>query len=527
VTSENRQSKLATHGSIVRVMTSQRELQYRAIQARDRRFDGRLFVAVRTTGVYCRPICPARTPKLENIVFYSTAAAAHEAGFRPCLRCRPEVSPQFAAWHGTSRTVTRALALIGEGALDGGDGDFERFAARLGVGERHLRRLFQEHVGASPIAVLQARRFLFAKQLVHETQMSMTDVALASGFGSVRRFNESFRSRYGRPPSTLRRRRSPATGSETGPSGIRISLDYMPPFDWPGMHAFFAGRAIPGVEVADERGYRRTIQLAGRQGTIEIAPAKRRDALAVTIRFPDLEHLPVIVSRLRRMFDLAADTTVIGAHLAEDPHLASLVAARPGLRVPGNWDGFELAVRAVLGQQVSVRAARALAARLTAASGEPLCDALSSAGEPSRLFPSAERLARLDPTKLGMPVARGRTLVALAEAALDDPRLLEGGATLEQSIARLRQIRGIGDWTAHYIALRALREPDAFPASDVALLRAMPPAGGRRVNPRELLARAESWRPWRGYAAQHLWAADGASSVERIRRLPNGPEIQP
>lgn len=466
------------------------EVCHRAGQSRDPRFDGRFFTAVKTTGIYCRPICPARTPKLENCRYFLSAAAAQDAGFRPCLRCRPEVSPEFAFWRGTSNTVSRALALISEGAIDS-DTNIEQLADRLGIGERQLRRLFQEHLGASPISVIQTRRVLFAKQLIHETQLPMSEVALAAGFGSIRRFNDTFRKLYNRPPSALRR---------VAPSGAEIvlQLTYRPPYDWDAMLAFFAARAIPGVELVENGKYYRT---ASPNALIEVAHAPQRNALSVKVRIPQVSGLATLVARVRRVFDVGADITTIGDHLARDPMLAPLVAKRPGLRSPGGWDGFELAVRAVLGQQVSVAAARTLAGRLVELTGT-----LGTAqAVPHKLFPTAAEVAAADLDPLGMPASRRRTLKALAEAAVADPKLFERSATLEESVKRLCSIPGIGEWTAQYIALRALREPDAFPASDLALLRAAANGSGERPAPAQLLARAEPWRPWRAYAAQHLW----------------------
>lgn len=491
---------------------------YRALETRDARFDGRLFVGVASTGIYCRPICPARTPRAENCTFFASAAAAQAAGFRPCLRCRPETSPDLATWRGTSNTVARALALIAEGALDGDDASVERLADRVGVGERQLRRLFREHLGATPIAVAQTRRVLFAKQLVHETRMSMTQVALASGFGSVRRFNETFRALYGRPPRALRR--SAAADDEAVPeSGIVLGLPYEPPYDWDAMLAFLAFRAIPGVEQVVDGTYRRTVEIGGVHGTVEVARAAGA-ALRATIRFPRIESLWAIVARVRRVFDLAADLRAINEHLARDPVLAPLLVARPGLRVPGGWDGFELAVRAILGQQISVRGARVLAGRLVERFGEPLETA--APGDALRtVFPTPQRLAAADVAALGMPRARAATLVALARAAAADPRLFGTAQSLDDAIARLCALPGVGPWTAQYIALRALREPDAFPAGDIGLLRALADAAGRRPTSGELLARAEAWRPWRAYAAQHLWTADAPSlSGARARREP-------
>ncbi|HVT23627.1 MAG TPA: AlkA N-terminal domain-containing protein [Rhizomicrobium sp.] len=480
------------------------EACYRAVKTRDSRFDGRLFVGVHSTGIYCRPICPARTPKFENLSFFTNAAAAQEAGFRPCLRCRPECSPEIGAWRGTSNTVSRALALIGDGFLDG-EADVDALAARLGVGERQLRRLFQKHLGASPISVAQTRRVHLAKQLIHDTSMSMVDVALASGFGSVRRFNDTFRTLYKRPPSELRRK------SVHDPE-ITITLSYVPPYDWAAMMAFFGARAIEGVEVVTPERYMRAIELDGVQGTVSVAPVDGKNALAATIAFPNVKALPIIVSRLRRMFDVGADVRAITAHLKKDARLARAIKARPGLRVPGAWDPFELAMRAVLGQQITVAAARKLAGKLVAICGMPLS---SSAPGLTHTFPSAARVADADLSGIGMPGARLRTLTAVAKAALAERDLFNTAVDLESAVARLCALPGIGDWTAQYIALRALHEPDAFPASDVGLLRAMDESLGKRATPDDLLAVAQSWRPWRAYAAQHLWTADATPVVRK------------
>ncbi|MET0295666.1 MAG: AlkA N-terminal domain-containing protein, partial [Phenylobacterium sp.] len=347
-------------------MDLDRDACYRALVTRDVRFDGRLFTGVRTTGVYCRPICPARTPKLENIEFYPSAAAAQAAGFRPCLRCRPETSPDLGAWKGSSNTVSRALALIEGGALD--DGDVEALAGRLGVGERQLRRLFKQHLGAAPVSVAQTRRVLLAKQLIHETRLPMAEVAMASGFGSVRRFNETFQQLFERPPAALRR-----AGSQeaAGGAGVSLKLAYKPPLDWDQLIAFLARRAIPGVETATPRRYARTLAIGTRRGVVAVEPG-RGDHLVATVRFSDLTALPAVIARVRRVFDLAADPAAIGEHLSADPLLAPLVAQRPGLRAPGAWDGFELAVRAILGQQITVSAATRLAGKLVRAFGEPL-----------------------------------------------------------------------------------------------------------------------------------------------------------
>lgn len=474
---------------------------YRALSVRDARFDGRFFTAVKTTGIYCRPVCPARTPLSKNIIFYPSAAAAQEAGFRPCLRCRPETAPDLGAWRGASNTVSRALSLIEMGALD--EADVDSLAGRLGVGERHLRRLFREYLGASPVAVAQTRRVLLAKQLIHDTRLPMTEVALAAGFGSLRRFNETFAALYDRPPTALRRAANAEVSA--GPQGeVSLLLRYRAPYDWPAMLAFLRKRAIPGVENVDANSYRRTIGFDGLQGTVTVQPADG-NALRATIRFPKLSTLPKIIARLRRLFDLTADPEAIAAQLSADAILAPLVAARPGLRVPGAWDGFELAVRAVLGQQITVSAAISLAGKIVARYGAPL-----KSPEPglTHVFPEPGVLADADIAKLGMPKTRGAALSAIAAAVAADPNLFTASRDLDGAVAQLRALPGIGDWTAHYIAMRQLREPDAFPAADIGLQRAMADANGLRPNAAALLARAEHWRPWRAYAAQHLWTAD-------------------
>jgi AraC family transcriptional regulator, regulatory protein of adaptative response / DNA-3-methyladenine glycosylase II len=490
------------------MMDMDRTACYRAISTRDARFDGRLFVGVKTTGIYCRPICPARTPKFENVSFYASAAAAQEAGFRPCLRCRPEISPELAFWRGTSNTVSRALALIEAGGLD--DDDVEGLSNRLGVGARQLRRLFRQHVGASPIAVAQTRRVLLAKQLIHETSLPMAEVALASGFNSVRRFNETFLQLFGRPPATLRRMRERAR-HEAGALSVRLS--YRPPYDWDAMLSFLSLRAIPGVELVSENGYRRSIAIGRHCGMISVAPADK-NRVDVAVRFPDMAALPQIIARVRRVFDLAADPDTIGTHLALDPVLAPLVKARPGLRVPGAWDGFELAMRAIFGQQITVSAATKLLGKLVLAYGTPLPATAKDGEGLTHLFPAPSRIAAADLASLGMPGARAKAASALAKVIADDPAIFSRGASLEDAIAKLRALPGIGEWTAQYIAMRELREPDAFPAADIGLLRAMAAPDGRRPQPAELLDCAERWRPWRAYAALHLWAA-GATAPEK------------
>jgi AraC family transcriptional regulator of adaptative response / DNA-3-methyladenine glycosylase II len=477
---------------------------YRAIETRDHRFDGRLFVAVTTTGVYCRPFCPAPTPKREHVRFFHTAAAAQEAGFRPCLRCRPETSPDLAFWRGSSNTVSRALRLIEGGALD--EANVETSAARLGIGDRQLRRLFTKHLGASPISIAQTRRILLAKQLIQDTRLPMTEVALAAGFRSVRRFNEIFHQLYRRPPKALRRTR---IGEEhVGPTAVvAVKLGYRLPYDWEIVLSFLRARAVPGIEAVSSSQYARTIAIGDERGVLTVEPAPG-NCLKATVRFPNLKSLPAIIARVRRVFDLAADPLAIGAHLSQDPMLAPLVAARPGLRVPGAWDGFELAVRAILGQQITVAAAAKLAGKLVRAYGDIIDDPAALDQGLTHVFPTPRQLVGTGLAALGMPKARRIALSSLAAAVVADPLIFGARRSLEDAITQLRSLAGVGEWTAQYIAMRELREPDAFPAADIGLLRALSNGNGARPSPAELLARAEHWRPWRAYAALHLWASE-------------------
>ena len=488
---------------------------YRAIETRDHRFDGRLFVAVTTTGIYCRPFCPAPTPRRENVQFFPTAAAAQEAGFRPCLRCRPETSPELAFWRGSSNTVSRGLGLIEAGALD--DANVETLAERLGIGERQLRRLFQRHLGASPISIAQTRRILLAKQLIQNTRLPMTEVAAAAGFGSIRRFNEIFQQLYRRPPKTLRR-----TGVTEEPAAatgaVTVRLGYRPPYDWESIASFLRARAIPGIEVVSSGRYARTIAIGDERGVLVVEPAER-NCLKAIVRFPNLKSLPAIIARVRRVFDLASDPVAIGAYLSQDPVLAPLVARRLGLRVPGAWDGFELAVRAIVGQQITVPAATRLAGKLVLCHGERVADPAALDDGLTHVFPTPRQLAGADLAAVGMPKARQMAISSLAEAVVADPLIFGPRRSLEEAVAQLRVLPGIGEWTAQYIAMRELREPDAFPAADVGLLRAMSHSSGVRPSPAALLAHAEQWRPWRAYAALHLWASEpqAFSPVEKVR----------
>jgi AraC family transcriptional regulator, regulatory protein of adaptative response / DNA-3-methyladenine glycosylase II len=493
---------------------------YRAVLARDARYDGRFFTCVKTTGIYCRPICPARPPKLEHCRFVPTAAAAQEAGFRPCLRCRPESSPDLDAWRGTAATVSRALRLIEGGALDDG-GDVASLAERLEVGERHLRRLFRQHLGAAPITVAQTRRVLLAKQLIHQSRLSMIQVALASGFGSVRRFNETFQQLYRRPPGSLRRKRAGARSPES--PEISLLLPYRPPYDWSTMIRFLERRAIAGVEIVAGDRYSRTIQLENATGSITVAHEGQHSALRAIVRFPELSALPTIVARIRRMFDLSADPGAIAAVLSADPVLKPLLTERPGLRVPGGWDAFETAVRALLGQQITVASATQLAGRLVAALGAAVVTPAPIDGL-THAFPRPEQFGVADLSS-GMPKTRAAALRDIAIAAARDPHLFDPRDDLGNTIARLRELPGIGEWTAQYIAMRGLGESDAFLADDVGVLTKFAACHGRGFTPIELLRRAEAWRPWRAYAVMHLWMAD-APTPPRQNRSRKSKEIR-
>ena len=464
----------------------------RARLTRDARFDGKFFIAVLTSRVYCRSICPAPTAKESNVRYYPTAAAAAEAGFRPCLRCRPECSPGTPAWVGTPSTVSRALRLIDESGLE--DGGIEALADRLGVGSRHLRRLFLRHLGATPSAVAQTRRLHFAKKLIDETQLPMNEIALASGFGCVRRFNAGISKVYHRTPTQIRRI---ARQRSTQPENQYVfRLRFRPPYNWPGMLAFLAPRATPGVEVVEGGCYRRSIAVDGDHGFFEVAMDAASDALLVRLQFPNPRVLFFIIERIRAMFDLNADWTAIVEGLKTDPVLAAQVDADPGLRVPGCWNGFELAIRAILGQQVTVKGATVLAGRIASAFGK----SFSGASDLTHLFPPAEVLAEASLASVGLTKSRAQTIRSLARAVCDGRIRFEAVADTDEFLTRFCEVPGIGRWTAQYVAMRALGEPDAFPSSDLGLLRALD-----LCDPRELDRRAESWRPWRAYAAMYLW----------------------
>ena len=468
------------------------EICSRARLSRDPRFDGKFFIGVLGSRVYCRSICPAPTAKEKNCRYFPTAAAAAEAGFRPCLRCRPECSPGTPAWLGTSSTVSRALRLIGESGLE--DGGIESLADHVGIGSRHLRRLFIRHLGATPIAIAQTRRLHFAKKLIDETRLAFGEIALASGFGCVRRFNAAIRKTYKRTPSQIRRL---ARQAELQPENEYVfHLRFRPPYHWQGMLSFLAARAMPGVELVEQNCYRRSIAIHGNQGHFEVSLNDDQHSLLARVQITDPRSLFAIIERIRAMFDLNADWAAIAKSLSADPDLATRLREQPGLRVPGCWNGFELAVRAILGQQVTVKGATTLAGRMAKSLGQPL----AKANGLTHLFPAPDVLADAGLTGIGLTKKRAETIRALARAVCDGEITFE--RTDSQSfLERFSEIPGIGSWTAQYVAMRALGEPDAFPAGDIGLLRALD-----LHNHRELEKRVEPWRPWRAYACMYLWS---------------------
>lgn len=471
-------------------MDFDREVFSRARLSRDARFDGKFFIAVLTTRIYCRPICPARASKEENVTYFPTAAAAAEAGYRPCLRCRPECSPGTPAWAGTSNTVSRALRLIGESGLE--DGGVEALAERLGIGSRHLRRLFLKHLGATPRAVAQTRRLHFAKKLIDETALPMMQVALASGFGCVRRFNAAIRTTYHRTPTQIRRRRRHTADPE---NQYVFHLPFRPPFDWNGMLCFLSAHGTPGVEAIESGAYHRSISVNGHHGYLKVSLDAPSNSLVVYIELGDPCSLFLAIERIRSMFDLNADWALIAQTLRGDPALKPSVDIHPGVRVPGCWNAFELVTRAILGQQAS---AAALAGSFASAFGRQFC----AGKNVTRLFPSPDRLADANLSRIGLSNSRAETIRSLARAVCDRHIDFDRVADTKTFLTRLREIPGIGNSTAQYVAMRALGEPDAFPIGDLSLLRAV-----NGESNKELQRHAERWRPWRAYASMYLWFA--------------------
>jgi AraC family transcriptional regulator of adaptative response / DNA-3-methyladenine glycosylase II len=457
--------------------------------SRDPRFDGQFFLAVTSTGIYCRPICPARPPRESNVRYYRTAAEAAHGGFRPCLRCRPESAPDSPAWQGTSTTVRRALRLIGEGALN--EQSIAELSARLGVGERYLRKLFQQQLGVSPTVVAQTRRVHFAQKLLLETSLPVSEVAYASGFGSLRRFNATSQEKFGCSPSELRRRSRRAPQ----PGGMALQLSYRPPYDWAGMLDFFQRHAIAGIESVEGGCYQRNLCLDGDYGQIRVRHHPRKQALLLELDIPDPGQLMRVVARVRRMFDLDANPADIGASLGQHPILGKLLQDCPGVRSPAHWSRFESAVHGVVGQQVSIAAARGVCAKLAHSCHSAGGDA------PFITFPQARQLSQLPDAELPMPNARKQTLRAVC-AHFASPGVLEG----EDPRAALLELRGIGPWTVAMLGMRGLGDPDVFPSGDLGLLKAARHVGNlESLTQKQLVSDMKNCKPWRSYAANLLW----------------------
>jgi AraC family transcriptional regulator of adaptative response / DNA-3-methyladenine glycosylase II len=469
---------------------------YRALRSRDARFDGRFFVAVSSTRIYCRPVCTVKPPKRENCRFYPSAAAAESAGYRPCLRCRPELAPGNASVDATRRVAQAAASLIEDHALE--EGGLDAIAGRLGITDRHLRRAFGAEFGVSPVEFAQTQRLLLAKRLLTDTALPVTEVAYASGFGSLRRFNALFKQRYRLQPSMLRRHMRTRERSTGETDTLSFELSFRPPYDWEAVSGFLGARSIAGVEAVEDECYRRTARVTadGKEhvGWLEIGVSAKKPALRVAVSASLARALPPVLSRVKALMDLSCNPTEVSQTLG------ALARRNPGLRVPGAFDGFEVAVRAIVGQQVSVAAARTIVGRLATAFGDAIDTPFATL---RTIFPAPERIA--DATqgsvaRLGMPGSRARTLIALARAVADGTLVLAPNADVESTLERLRALAGVGEWTAQYIAMRALAWPDAFPHTDLGVMKAL-----RESDPRRVLEVGEGWRPWRAYAVMHLW----------------------
>ncbi|MFT4570327.1 MAG: AraC family transcriptional regulator of adaptative response / DNA-3-methyladenine glycosylase II [Hyphomicrobiaceae bacterium] len=487
---------LSCHAAMVARMSLDQDSCWNALEARDPRFDGRFFTGVHSTGIYCRPVCPARTPARRNVEFFRCAAAAEDAGLRPCKRCRPETAPGSSAWLGSSATVKRALRLIDSGALE--TSTCENLADSLGVGERQLRRLFLRELGTTPTNIEKTRRLHFARKLLVETDLGIAEIAFHAGFGSVRSFNEAVRAAYAVTPTSLRKKRvSAATGE------ITLRLNYRPPMDWASTLAFMTPRLLPGIEIVRDGHWRRAVTFDDHEFLVDVTADPRRPQLLVRIDSPPPGSLATLVRRVRHVFDLDADLDAVARVLSADPLLAPSLAMRPGMRVPGAWDLFEVLVRAIVGQQVSVAAATTVAGRVIDRFGH----------HPEHLpgftvFPTPESLADAPLESCGINRARAEAVRTISRAVLDGRIKLDSPGTPAEFEAALVALPGIGPWTARYVCMRGLGEPDAFPDSDLGLIRAMERAG-LPAAPKDLARRAEAWRPWRAYAALHLWATLG------------------
>jgi AraC family transcriptional regulator of adaptative response / DNA-3-methyladenine glycosylase II len=492
-------------------MDQDRRRFYSALTARDSRFDGVFFVGVTSTDVYCRPICPVKTPKAANCRFFDTPQEAEQAGFRPCLRCRPELAPGSAPVDDARRIAELIVQRLEEGHLDEKAG-LEEIADQFELSSRQIRRIVQKELGVPPIQLLQTRRLLLAKQLLTETTLPITEVAFASGFSSLRRFNDAFNTRYAMPPTRLRKKAAEDGAATTENRTSTLQLSYRPPYNWNGILAFLAARALTGVEHVTDSSYARTVQLGKAKGWMKVTQARKKHALMVEFTHSLTPVLPALLSRVRALFDLNARPDLIAKHLRKDARLASAVKANPGMRVPGAFNGFEIGVRAILGQQVTVKVATTIACRFVEAFGEPF---VTPFAELNRLTPAPALVAAAsvdDIARHGIIAARSRSIIALAGAQQSGAICLDGGAhhNPDDSIARLAELPGIGPWTAHYIAMRALRWPDAFPTGDIAVRNNL---GGVSAKEADLLS--QPWRPWRSYAVMHVWGMASKSAPSR------------
>ncbi|MBE7383142.1 MAG: DNA-3-methyladenine glycosylase 2 [Leptolyngbya sp. SIO1E4] len=459
---------------------------YQAILSHDRRFDGVFFVGVSSTGIYCRTVCTAKTPHRKNCTFYPSAAAAERAGYRPCLRCRPELAPGQAQIDAVSRLAAAAASQIEDGALT--ERSVSELASSLGISDRHLRRVLQQEFGVSPIQLAQTQRLLLAKRLLTDSTLSIADVAFASGFSSVRRLNALFQKRYRLNPTALRR------ATNLPQDTLRCELAYRPPLNWSSLLGFLRSRATAGVEMIEGNCYQRTVRMGNHQGWIQVSPIPKQHKLQVTLSASLVAAILPVLTRVKHLFDLAADPVLIANHLGD------LTAAAPGLRVPGAFNGFEVAIRAILGQQISVKAATTLMGRLVKTVGTPLQTPIAGL---THLTPTPAQIAQLscqELTPLGILAKRAKSVIAIAQALTEGTLRLDTYSEVDATIARLKALPGIGDWTAQYIAMRVLAYPDAFPYGDLGLRRAL-----SVENPKQVLQMAEPWRPWRAYAAMCLW----------------------
>jgi AraC family transcriptional regulator of adaptative response / DNA-3-methyladenine glycosylase II len=488
---------------------------YKALTSRDSRFDGVFFAGVTSTGIYCRPICPAKTPKASNCRFFGTPQEAEQAGFRPCLRCRPELAPGSAPVDDAQRIAQLIVQRLEDGHFDEKAG-LEAIADQFELSSRQIRRIVQKELGVAPIQLLLTRRLLLAKQLLTETALSITEVAFASGFSSLRRFNDAFDGRYGMPPTRLRRKATEDVEAIAESLTSTLQLSYRPPYDWEGLLAFLAARALTGIEHVTNSSYSRTVQLGEAKGWIKITQSKKKHALMVEFTHSLTPVLPALLGRVRALFDLNARPDLIAKHLGRDARLASAVKANPGLRVPGAFSGFELGLRAILGQQVTVKAATTIACRFVEAFGEPI---VTPFAQLHRLTPVPSRVAAASVDEIarhGIVAARCKSMIALARVQGSGGLSLDGGAHRDpdDSIRRLAELPGIGPWTANYIAMRALRWPDAFPKEDIAVRNNL---GGVTAKEAEVLSQA--WRPWRSYAVMHVWGMTTGGSKPALVRL--------